>query len=38
MNRNKVRIGELDVKQLLLVTRVKELETMVENIGLAAKN
>ena len=38
MNRNKVRIGELDVKQLLLVTRVKELEDLLENIGMVAKN
>lgn len=33
-----VRVGELDVKQLLIVTRLKEIENMLENIGLVAKN
>ena len=33
-----VRIGELDTKQLKLVTRLKEVEDILENVGLVAKN
>ena len=38
MNRNKVRIGELDVLQVKILARVKEIEDILEDIGVVATN
>ncbi len=38
INRNKVRIGELDVLQVKILARIKEVENILENVGLAATN